>query len=330
MAQGRREFLQTGLAGALVSVMGAEPAAAAARDDGGQEMISGLVLATLATSRGQTLGVRIEKGVVDVAAAEADMRLGVPLSVDAVIRQQRNVAGLRQLIERANGDARYLVSAQDAKFGPCVTEPEKIVCVGLNYKKHVAETGAKIPPEPRLFNKYNQALNHHGGTIAVSKETARQFDYETELVIVMGRAARNVSEADALSYVFGYCIGQDFSARDQQARQTMLGKAGDGWGPIGPWLVSGDLLDAQSLKIETRVNGELRQSSSTSDMIFNCRQLISFISSYMTLKPGDIIFTGTPEGVILGMPKEKQVWLKAGDKIVSSIEKLGELEFTLT
>jgi 2-keto-4-pentenoate hydratase/2-oxohepta-3-ene-1,7-dioic acid hydratase in catechol pathway len=100
----------------------------------------------------------------------------------------------------------------------------------------------------------------------------------------------------------------------------MLGKAGDGWAPIGPWLVSADLLDAQNLNIETRVNGEIRQSSNTSDMIFNCRQLISFISSYMTLKPRDIIFTGTPEGVILGMPKEKQVWLKAGDKIVSSIE----------
>jgi 2-keto-4-pentenoate hydratase/2-oxohepta-3-ene-1,7-dioic acid hydratase in catechol pathway len=329
MSEGRRQFLQAGLAGALVSVLVGERAAMAAHEQQ-KGMIGGLVLATLVTSRGQTLGVRTEKGIVDVAAAEADMRLGVPLQVDAVIRQQGDVAALRKLIERAQGESRYLVSAQEANFGPCVTQPEKILCIGLNYKKHVAEVGAQVPPEPRLFNKYNQALNHHGGSIAVSKETAKQFDYETELVIVMGRTARNVSEADALSYVFGYCIGHDFSARDQQARQIMLGKAGDGWGPIGPWLVSGDLLDAQNLNIETRVNGQVRQSSNTSDMIYNCRQLISFISSYMTLKPGDIIFTGTPEGVILGMPKEKQVWLKAGDKIVSSIEKLGQLEFTLT
>jgi 2-keto-4-pentenoate hydratase/2-oxohepta-3-ene-1,7-dioic acid hydratase in catechol pathway len=313
-----------------VSVLGAERAAAAAPDAQQKGMIGGLVLATLTTSRGPTLGVRTEKGIVDVAAAEADMRLGVPLQVDAVIRQQGDVAALRNLVEKAQGESRYLVSAQEANFGPCVTQPEKILCIGLNYKKHVAEVGAQVPPEPRLFNKYNQALNCHGGTIAVSKETARQFDYETELVIVMGRTARNVSEADALSYAFGYCIGHDFSARDQQARQIMLGKAGDGWGPIGPWLVSGDLLDAQNLNIETRVNGEVRQSSNTSDMIFNCRQLISFISSYMTLKPGDIIFTGTPEGVILGKPKDKQVWLKSGDKIVSSIEKLGQLEIMLT
>lgn len=231
MSEGRRRFLQTGLAGALVSVLGGEQAAAASGDEQQKGMAGGLVLATLNTSRGQTLGVRTEKGIVDVAAAEADMRLGVPVQVDAVIRQQGDVSALRKLIERAQGESRYLVSAQEASFGPCVTQPEKILCIGLNYKKHVAEVGAQIPPEPRLFNKYNQALNHHGGSIAVSKETARQFDYETELVIVMGRTARNVSEADALSYVFGYCIGHDFSARDQQARQIMLGKAGDGWAP---------------------------------------------------------------------------------------------------
>jgi 2-keto-4-pentenoate hydratase/2-oxohepta-3-ene-1,7-dioic acid hydratase in catechol pathway len=198
--------------------------------------MGGLVLTMLTTSRGQTLGVRTEKGIIDVAAAESDMRLGVPLQVDAVIRQQGNFAALRKLIERAAGDSRYLVSAHEARFGPCVTQPEKIICVGLNYKKHVAEVGAQIPPEPRLFNKYNQALNHHGGRIEVSKETARHFDYETELVIVMGKTARNVSEADALSYVFGYCVGQDFSAatsrpgRSCWARPAMAGPpSGHGW-----------------------------------------------------------------------------------------------------
>jgi 2-keto-4-pentenoate hydratase/2-oxohepta-3-ene-1,7-dioic acid hydratase in catechol pathway len=217
-------------------------------------------------------------------------------------------------------------------FGPCVTEPEKIICIGLNYHRHAAEVGAPVPKTPILFNKYNSALNCCGGTVAVSKEKAQKFDYEAELVIVIGRTARNVSEADAMRCVFGYCTGNDFTARDLQSltSQWMLGKTLDGSGLIGPWLVTADQVDPDNLKIECRVNGDVRQSSSTSDMVFNCKQLVSYISNYMTLRPGDIIFTGTPEGVIAGYPKEKQVWLKPGDKLVSSIEKLGELHFTLT
>ena len=151
-------------------------------------------------------------------------------------------------------------------------------------------------------------------------------------MIVIGRRARNVSEADAINYIFGYATGNDFTARDLQSRSTqwMLGKTLDGAAPVGPWLVTADQVDGDNLKIECRVNGEVRQSSSTSDMVFNCKQLVSYISRYMTLKPGDIIFTGTPEGVISGYPKDKQVWLKPGDKVVTSIEKLGELSFTLT
>jgi 2-keto-4-pentenoate hydratase/2-oxohepta-3-ene-1,7-dioic acid hydratase in catechol pathway len=151
-------------------------------------------------------------------------------------------------------------------------------------------------------------------------------------VIVIGRRARNVSEADALNYIFGYATGNDFTARDLQSRSTqwMLGKTLDGSAPVGPWLVTADQVDGDNLKIECRVNGEIRQSSNTSDMVFNCKQLVSYISKYMTLKPGDLIFTGTPEGVISGYPKDKQVWLKPGDKLVTSIEKLGDLTFTLT
>jgi 2-keto-4-pentenoate hydratase/2-oxohepta-3-ene-1,7-dioic acid hydratase in catechol pathway len=162
---------------------------------------------------------------------------------------------------------------------------------------------------------------------------AKQFDYEAELVIVIGRQARNVSEADAAKYIFGYCTGNDFTARDLQrvSSQWMLGKALDGSAPIGPYLVTADQVpDPNRLEIECRVNGEVRQSSNTADMVFNCKQLVSYISRYFTLKPGDLIFTGTPEGVIAGYPKDKQVWLKPGDKVVTSIEKLGELTFTLS
>jgi 2-keto-4-pentenoate hydratase/2-oxohepta-3-ene-1,7-dioic acid hydratase in catechol pathway len=219
-----------------------------------------------------------------------------------------------------------------AAFGPCVTSPEKIICIGLNYRKHAAETGNPVPKQPILFNKYNTALNGHGGTIGVSEEDAQRFDYEAELVIVIGRRARNVSEADAPNFIFGYATGNDFTARDLQSRssQWMLGKSLDGSAPLGPWLVTADQVDGDNLKIECRVNGEVRQSSNTSDMVFNCKQLVSYTSRYFTLKPGDIIFTGTPEGVISGYPKDKQVWLKPGDKIVTSIEKLGDLSFTLT
>ena len=213
-----------------------------------------------------------------------------------------------------------------------MTNPEKIVCIGLNYRRHAAETGNPVPKMPILFNKFNTALNNHGGTIGVSEEDARNFDYEAELVIVIGRTARSVSEADAANYIFGYCVGNDFTARDLQSRssQWMLGKTLDGSGPLGPWLVTADQVDGDNLKIECRVNGKVVQSSNTSDMVFNCRQLVSYVSRYMTLKPGDIIFTGTPEGVIAGKKKEEQVWLKAGDKLVTSIEKLGDLAFTLT
>ena len=189
-----------------------------------------------------------------------------------------------------------------------------------------------MPKQPILFNKFNTALNYHGGTINVAQEDAQRFDYEAELAVVIGRQARNVSEQDAGNYILGYATGNDFTARDLQSRssQWMLGKTLDGSAPVGPWLVGADLADGDNLKIECRVNGEVRQSSNTSDMVFNTRQLVSYISRYMTLKAGDIIFTGTPEGVISGYPKDKQVWLKAGDKVVTSIEKLGDLAFTLT
>ncbi|MFL5394811.1 MAG: fumarylacetoacetate hydrolase family protein, partial [Myxococcales bacterium] len=156
--------------------------------------------------------------------------------------------------------------------------------------------------------------------------------YEVELVVVMGKTAREVSEADALKYVFGYATGNDFSARDLQNKtsQFLLGKSSDGFGPIGPWLVTADQIpDPQNLKLECSVNGELRQSANTNDMIFSVANIISYASQHFTLKPGDIFFTGTPSGVINGMPPEKQVWLKPGDQVSCSIEKCGELRFSL-
>ena len=268
-----------------------------------------------------------------MARAEGLFKLGAPTTITEVFERGGGPA-LQQLVERAAKDGRpdLYLDPEKAELGPCVTHPEKIICVGLNYRKHAAETGSPVPKTPILFNKYNNALCGHKSVVRVSQEDAVEFDYEVELVIVMGREARNVSEADALGTVFGYCTGNDFSARELQRRtsQWMLGKALDNSAPIGPFLVTADLVgDPNALKLECRVNGEVRQSSNTADMVFSCKQLVSYISRYMTLKPGDVIFTGTPEGVIVGYPKDKQVWLKAGDRITSNIEKLGELLFTL-
>ena len=214
---------------------------------------------------------------------------------------------------------------------PPLPRPPKIICVGLNYADHTKESPYQQPTYPTVFPRFASSLIGHGDPIR-RPLCSVQLDYEGELVAVIGKTARNVSEADALSCVFGYCTGQDFSERDQQMRsgQWMLGKTGDGWGPIGPWLVTADQVDPENLNLKTTVNGEQRQSANTKDMIFSVRQIVSFASRYMTLQPGDLIFTGTPEGVIIGYPPEKRVWLKAGDKIISSIEKLGDLEFTLT
>ena len=337
MQQDRRSFLKTsGIIGAAAVTGGlATPVIAQTRGTGAPGELKGLTLCTLRRGARYGLGVRIERGIIDVVAAEQDFREGAPTTIEAVFAGTRDSAALVRLVEKvknSEADDRYVIAEQNAPFGPCVTRPEKILGIGLNYRKHAAEVGQPVPKQPILFNKFNTALNNCGGTIAVSKIPAEQFDYEAELVVVIGRTAQNVSEAEASNYIFGYCTGNDFSARDLQSRssQWMLGKTCDGFAPVGPWLVTADQVDGNNLKIGCKVNGEVRQDSNTSDMVFNCQQLVSYISKHMTLKPGDIIFTGTPEGVINGYPKDKRVWLKPGDRIVTSIEKLGDLDFRLT
>lgn len=344
MDQDRRTFLKTTAVVGAAAVTGAAtlarttPATAQAQsmpEGAARELPKIMTFATLQRGNGFGLGLRTPRGILDVAAAESVFKLNAPTTIDAVLRGPGDIAALRQLVDKAaasKANGGLFIPVDKASFGPCVTNPEKIICIGLNYRRHAAEVGQPVPKEPILFSKFNTALNSCGGTIAVSKELAMEFDYEAELVIVIGRTARNVSEADAASYIFGYCTGNDFTARDLQRRssQWMLGKTCDGFAPIGPWLVTADQVDGDNLKIECRVNGEVRQTSNTNDMVFNCKQLVSYISKHLTLKPGDIVFTGTPEGVISGYPKDRQVWLKPGDRLVTSVEKLGDLEFRLT
>jgi 2-keto-4-pentenoate hydratase/2-oxohepta-3-ene-1,7-dioic acid hydratase in catechol pathway len=298
-------------------------------------MAKGLTLLTFERKGEFCLGVKTEKGVLDVPAAASVLKMPAPATMDDLLQNQAGPS-LNALVAAAlksKAAAKVFLKEESIEYGPLVTRPEKIVCVGLNYRRHAAEIGMPVPKQPVLFNKYNNALNRHNGTIKLPVESAKKFDYEVELVMVIGKEAKNVSEADALSYVAGYATANDFTARDLQLEtggQWMIGKTPDQFAPLGPYLVTADQIDPDNLKIECRVNGETRQSSNTSDFIFNTRQQISYISRFITLKPGDIIFTGTPEGVIQGKPKDKQVWLKSGDKIACSLEKLGELKFDLT
>ena len=304
---------------------------------GPHEMPKGLTLLSIANADGsETLGIKTGNAVIDVREASHLLGIPAPLTVEELLREG-NAAGLTKIAANS-GNAKIkpaLLDEANITYGRLFTNPGKIVCVGLNYKRHAKEIGMQEPRVPPLFNKFNNALAAHNCTIDLPpRDISYKFDYETEMLIVIGKSARNVPEADALNYVAGYCTANDFSARDLQlelpSSQWMIGKTLDKFAPIGPYFVSADLVgDPNNLKLETRVNGEVRQSWNTNDFIFNTQQMIAYISKHWTLEPGDIIFTGTPHGVILGYPKEKQVWFKAGDEIVSSIEKLGELKFKL-
>jgi 2-keto-4-pentenoate hydratase/2-oxohepta-3-ene-1,7-dioic acid hydratase in catechol pathway len=339
----RREFLTVtaaGLAAAAAPARAAEertaaPRSAAAGAPAPVGMPRDMVLINMRRGDGYALGVKTNGGVLDVAAAGRALGMPVPVDMDDLLQNGRGPA-LRALIDavEAAPDGRFMLEESGIAYGPVVTRPEKIIMMGFNYRRHAEETGTPIPKDPPLFNKFNNALNHHGGTITLPTQAAREFDYETELVMVFGRECRNVSEADALDYVAGYCTGNDFSARDLQylTSQFMIGKTSDGFAPLGPYLVTADRVkDPNDLKLKTPVNGRVRQDWSTNDMIFNCRQLISFASRMMTLKPGDIFYTGTPQGVIFGekIPRKDRVWLKPGDEVVSELEGLGELRFKL-
>jgi 2-keto-4-pentenoate hydratase/2-oxohepta-3-ene-1,7-dioic acid hydratase in catechol pathway len=203
--------------------------------------------------------------------------------------------------------------------------PTKIIGIGLNYGKHAAEAGRNVYDSPSLFSMFHNVLVPSGEPVRLPSN-AEQYDYEGELGVIIGRRAARVSEADALGHVWGYCNCNDLSARDLQRRSTqvLLGKSLDGFLPVGPVLVSADEVgDPQSLTIQTWLNGELRQSASTSEMVFGVAELVTYISQYITLEVGDFIATGTPAGPIIG--RDPKVWMKPGDTVEVEIERLGRL-----
>lgn len=271
------------------------------------------------------LGVKTQAGILDASAP--DLLQGIlpaPVTIDALLRAGSPAwEALRSWLEQR--PAQPLLDEAGLEYGPCVLNPQKIICIGLNYRRHAQETNAQVPVTPVLFSKFNNTLAACNEPVPLP-QNAVEYDYEAELVVVIGKRARYVSQAQALEYVAGYCNGNDISARDLQRRtsQWLLGKTPDKFLPLGPYLVTADEAgDAQAKPIRCWLNGALRQESNTSDMVFGIAELVSYISQYLTLEPGDLISTGTPEGVILGM-KEKN-WLKPGDEVVVEVEGFGRL-----
>jgi 2-keto-4-pentenoate hydratase/2-oxohepta-3-ene-1,7-dioic acid hydratase in catechol pathway len=211
------------------------------------------------------------------------------------------------------------------RIGPCVGEVGKIMCIGLNYAEHAAETGAKLPTEPVLFMKATSAISGPYDDIQIPRGST-QTDWEVELGVVIGERAKYVSEADALNYVAGYCVSHDVSERafqKERGGQWTKGKSCDTFGPIGPWLVTKDEVpDPQNLRLWLEVDGQRRQNGSTTTMIFGVKKLVSYLSQFFTLHPGDIISTGTPSGVGMGM--NPPTFLRPGQTVKLSVEGLGE------
>lgn len=212
------------------------------------------------------------------------------------------------------------------RLGPCVTGVGKFVCIGLNYSDHAAETGNSIPSEPVLFIKATSAICGPNDDVRIPKSTGGKLDYEVELGVIIGKSAKYVAEAEALDYVAGYCIVNDVSERALQIEregQWTKGKSSDTFGPLGPWLVTKDEIpDPQNLGMRLDVNGERRQNGSTKTMIFGVAHLVSYLSTLFTLHPGDVISTGTPPGVAMGM--KPPAYLSVGDVVTLSIDGLGE------
>ncbi|WP_169973573.1 fumarylacetoacetate hydrolase family protein [Tautonia rosea] len=277
-------------------------------------------LLTVATERGPRACAERDGRYVDLNAADP----AVPSSVRDLLAE--GPEGLARARQAASTGSVSLDPKASRLLAP-VPDPRKIICLGLNYRDHAIETGAKIPEEPILFSKYPTSLIGHEAPIQVPK-VCHEVDYEAELVIVIGLPGRDIPASEAMDHVAGYAVGHDVSARDWQLRkpggQWMSGKTFDTFAPVGPYLVTADEVpDPHSLGIRLRLNGRLMQDSSTSQLIFRVPETIAYLSQIMTLEPGDLIFTGTPPGV--GMARKPPVWLKPGDVVEVEIDGLGTL-----
>jgi 2-keto-4-pentenoate hydratase/2-oxohepta-3-ene-1,7-dioic acid hydratase in catechol pathway len=257
-------------------------------------------------------------GIVDAQGAVRDLSAHVT-DIAGEVLGDASLDKLRKLDLKA-----LPVAPQGARLGPPVGNVRNFIAVGLNYEDHAKETGSPIPKEPILFNKLPNCIVGPTDDVMVPKGSIK-LDYEVEIAFVIGKRARYVAEKDALAHIAGYAICNDVSERNFQAErggQWMKGKCAETFGPLGPWLVTRDeIADAGNLAMALDVNGQRRQTGNTRTMIFGIPHLLHYISQFMVLEPGDVVTTGTPPGVALGM--KPPVWLKPGDVMTLTIEGLG-------
>ena len=265
------------------------------------------------------LAVKTPRGIVDAAAAG----FGEPMD--------RVIAGGVPEALRALAEDTALPVVEDPAFANVVNYPGKLLCVGRNYAAHALGANHAIPTSPLLFSKFSDSLTHHGAAVPLPAwET--HFDAEAELVIVIGKTAYNVSPEEAGETIFGYTCGNDVSCRPAQnySSQWLIGKSMPAFGPCGPWIVTADEFDPEKgVEVRGYVNGELRQSGNTLDMMFSCRTIVSYASRFLCLRPGDLIFSGTPSGTAMER-KEERFFLHPGDTTEVEIEGLGTLRNIMT
>lgn len=260
------------------------------------------------------IGALVDDGVVDLTA-RADGRW---TSLREVIAAKA-VGNLAAVAKGVAADFKL----DQIELLPVIPDPQKILCVGLNYSTHVGEMGRQMPTEPSVFSRFASTLVASGGDMVRPKSSV-QFDYEGELAVVIGERCRHVSRARALSVVAGYSIFLDGSVRDFQKHSVTAGKNFPATGPFGPWLVTTDIVsDPQTLELTTRLNGNVVQHDTTDHMIFDVATIIEYLSTVTWLEPGDVIATGTPDGV--GAGRKPPLWMKAGDKVEVEIKGIGTL-----
>ncbi|MEC8337460.1 MAG: fumarylacetoacetate hydrolase family protein [Planctomycetota bacterium] len=268
---------------------------------------------------GPAVALFLEGRWVNLSAADDSMPTNVQ---DMLVAEVDSLEKLANLAASAPQ-----IDTQPARILPPIAAPQKIICVGLNYREHARETGQSIPDEPLIFSKLNSTLIGHEAKI-VLPSVSDQVDFEAELVVVIGKRGRNILAGQALEHIAGYCCGNDVSARDWQkgkpGRQWLLGKSFDTFAPLGPWMIPAEAVpDPGNLNIQCRVNGKTMQHSNTRDLIFPVEQLICYISSVCTLEVGDLLFTGTPSGV--GVARQPPRFLEPGDRVEVEIEQIGTL-----
>jgi 2-keto-4-pentenoate hydratase/2-oxohepta-3-ene-1,7-dioic acid hydratase in catechol pathway len=279
-------------------------------------------LITYQSPTGPRIAIRYDDAYVDLQRADPSL----PTCMKALLKMGSD--GLEQAAQAAKKGS----PLEDASLRilPPILQPEKTICIGLNYADHAAESGMQPPEEPVVFCKFASAISAHGDAITLP-EASQKVDYEAELVVVIGTEGRHIAQEKAWDYIAGYACGNDVSARDWQLEkpggQWLLGKSFDGFAPWGPELVTADEVgDPGHLNIRLRLNGQIMQESNTTQLVFPIDTLIAYLSTVCTLRPGDVIFTGTPPGV--GAARKPPVFLKPGDETIVEIERIGYLQNT--